>query len=230
MVLDQVKAVSDDSYFTEDHVVFLANKIRALLLKQRYNDDRKEIPRSNFQTICVPMEVGTGTMCEDDYIQAKVEIPATLPISKVKLGDVWGNEIFMVSPERFPYTGNNRWLQNFCYATIDYYGKLYIKSSNPQLKYLKQIEVTAIFENPFEVMEMCSIGGEGCSNLDSKFPLEESLATTLMELCVKYLSAAIYQPADPSNNANDDLSSIQAFIRQNMKDKYLKNADTSSEG
>ena len=55
-VLDSLKLVSDDSHFTEAHVLFLADKMRAMLLKQRYSDIRKEIPESNYQTICVPVE------------------------------------------------------------------------------------------------------------------------------------------------------------------------------
>ena len=33
MILDEIKSVSDDAFFTEDHVIFLAGKIRAFLLK-----------------------------------------------------------------------------------------------------------------------------------------------------------------------------------------------------
>lgn len=44
MCLDQLKVTSDDSYFTEEHVMSLASNIRALILKQRYSDIKKEIP------------------------------------------------------------------------------------------------------------------------------------------------------------------------------------------
>lgn len=33
MILDEIKSVSDDAFFTEDHVIFLAGKIRTFLLK-----------------------------------------------------------------------------------------------------------------------------------------------------------------------------------------------------
>jgi hypothetical protein len=33
MVLDELKAKSDDFYYTEDHIIFLLDKYRAFLLK-----------------------------------------------------------------------------------------------------------------------------------------------------------------------------------------------------
>ena len=46
--LDILKLTSDDSLYTEDHIIFLANKARTLLLKQRYSDIKKRIPESNY--------------------------------------------------------------------------------------------------------------------------------------------------------------------------------------
>ena len=59
MVLDELKVQSDDSHFTEEHVIFLLSKFRALLLKQRYGTDiKKSVPESNYQTICLDLEEG----------------------------------------------------------------------------------------------------------------------------------------------------------------------------
>ena len=67
MVLDELKLSSDDSYFTEDHIIFLLGKYRTLLLKQRYSDIKKPIPESNYQTIClnlVRVPAISGEPCE----------------------------------------------------------------------------------------------------------------------------------------------------------------------
>jgi len=48
MALDELKLMSDDSYYTEDHVLFLLNKYRSFLLKQRYSDIKKQMPESNY--------------------------------------------------------------------------------------------------------------------------------------------------------------------------------------
>lgn len=51
MILDELKLSSDDSYFNEYHVLMLADKYRAMILKQRYKDIRKQVPYSNYQEI-----------------------------------------------------------------------------------------------------------------------------------------------------------------------------------
>ena len=55
MVLDELKGISDDFTYTEDHIIFLLNKYRAFILKQRYSDVKKFIPESNYQTICLDL-------------------------------------------------------------------------------------------------------------------------------------------------------------------------------
>ena len=37
MCLDELQLSSDDATFTEEHIIFLANKYRALLLKKQYH-------------------------------------------------------------------------------------------------------------------------------------------------------------------------------------------------
>lgn len=56
MCLDEIKVISDDSYFEEEHVSFLLDKFRPFLLKQRYGDVRKEVPQSNYQEICLDLK------------------------------------------------------------------------------------------------------------------------------------------------------------------------------
>ena len=56
MALDELKLMSDDSYYTEDHVLFLLNKYRSFLLKQRYSDIKKQMPESNYQTLSLDLE------------------------------------------------------------------------------------------------------------------------------------------------------------------------------
>ena len=48
LVLDELKLISDDSTYTEEHIMTLLSNYRAFLLKQRYSDVRKEIPITNY--------------------------------------------------------------------------------------------------------------------------------------------------------------------------------------
>ena len=43
LVLDEVKINSDDSYFNEDHIVFLLNKYRSFVLKKELEKENKQL-------------------------------------------------------------------------------------------------------------------------------------------------------------------------------------------
>jgi hypothetical protein len=45
---------------------------------------------------------------------------------------------------------------------------------------------------------------------------------------VKDVLGASLRPKDRDNNASDDLANIAAFVRQNMKDRYVKDTQTTA--
>lgn len=230
-VLDQVKASSDDAYYTEEHVSFLLSKIRSLLLEQKYSKSNEEIKESNYQTICLDlMEVPaiSGEPCEGGtYLRSVEKIPylSTLSTPKVYPEDFYQGNITYVSRERMRYVGYNKWLQNIIYASLGPDNYLYFKSSNPQFLYLEKVRMTGIFEDPDKAAELeCNNDGEDsqCDPLDKEFPLEEDLQATLLDTAVKTLLGATYRPSDFTNDAKDDLSDMMAFIRRNMKSNLQK--------
>lgn len=230
MVLDQLKVASDDSYMTVEHVLFLVSKIRAMILKQRYSDIKKEIPQSNYQTICLGLKqvpAIAGEPCEGGtYLRSKSKVPTTMTIGPNVIYPVdfyQGTHITYVSRERMRYVGDNKWLKNIIYASKGPDDYLYFKSSNPQFLYLENVKMTGIFEDPDKAAELeCDSEDKQCDVLDRNFPLEEGLVPSVIELVVKYLSGAVYRPKDSANNANDELSDLVAFMRRNMKSNFQK--------
>ena len=214
MVMDELKLMSDDASFTEDHIVFLLGKYRSFILKQRYYTDiKKAISESNYQTICLDLiEVPaiSGEVCEGgSYLRSKDKIPVTLMIGNPRVYpiDYYQGEIAYISRDRMRYVGYNRWMKNIIYCSIAPDGYLYFKSWNPQFLYLEKVKFTAIFENAKEVSGLTCDGDEGtaCDFLDRTFPIEEALVPPLIELVVNELRKAEYAPSDESNNADDDL-------------------------
>ena len=228
--LDSLKVASDDSYITEEHVLFFVSKIRALILKQKYSDIKKDIPQSNYQTICldlIQVPAISGEPCEGGtYLKSKQKIPSTMTIGNSTLYPIdfyQGTHITYVSRERMRYVGNNEWLKNIIYASKGPDSYLYFKSSNPQFLYLENVRMSAIFEDPEEAAKLeCDPEDKQCDIMDREFPLEEGLVTTVIELVVKYLSGVIYKPADSANDANDDLADLATFLRRNMKSNFQK--------
>lgn len=225
IVLDELKLISDDSHFQEEHVLFLLDKYRNFLLKQRYSDIRKEIPDSNYQTICVDLEQAdaiNGNPCEGNgYMKSINKIPSMLEAGGRSISslDFFQGSFAYVSNERFKYVGYNKFLKNQSYGTIAPDGHLYLRSNNPQIYYLEKVKVTGIFEDSNEAAKLQCPDSEGnitCDIMDMTFPIEAALIPPLVELIVKELSAQKYQASDSSNNANDDLSDMAAYIRQQL--------------
>lgn len=223
MVLDELKLVSDDSHFQEEHVLFLLDKYRSFLLKQRYADIRKEIPESNYQTICLDLKQTNaidGEPCTgEDYLKSIQEVPHMMQVGKQKISstDYFQGNFSYTNNERFKYVGKNKYLKNQIYGTIAPDSHLYMKSNNPQVYYLEKVKVTGIFEDASKAAELeCDGGNNACDVMDKDFPLEESLIPPMIELIVKELGGQKYQSEDTSNNANDDLSDLASFIRNQM--------------
>lgn len=230
MVLDELKFYSDDSSFTEEHVLSLLDNYRTFLLKQRYSDIRKEIPESNYQTICVDLKQVNaidGTPCTGaDYMKSLQEIPNMMQVGKQKISslDYFQGNFAYTNNERFKYVGNNKYLKNQIYGTIAPDNHLYLKSSNPQMYYLEKVKVTGIFEDSSKVAELqCpnASGEKPCDVMDMEFPIEEALIPPMIELIVKELSGHAYQPADNENNATDDLDRLANYIARNMKERRV---------
>ena len=231
MILDEIKSASDDAFFTEDHIIFLAGKLRTFLLKQRYSDVKKQIPESNYQTICLDLiEVPaiSGEPCEGgSYLRSKEKIPFLMKIGNPMVYpiDYYQGEITYVSRERMRYVGYNKYLKNIIYASIGPDNYLYFKSFNPQYLYLEKARMIGIFEDTVAASELqCpdESGDTVCDVLDKTFPIEDALIPPMIELVVKELLGAEYRPKDESNDANDALADLATFLRNNTKSNLAK--------
>jgi hypothetical protein len=221
MVLDELHLSADDANITTDHIIFLLDKYRALLLKQAYKDIKKPIPESNYQTICLdmkPAEGVEGDPCSGKYLKSVQEIPNLIGVGtpRVSVRDYFAGEITYVTIDRFRFTGHNKWLSNFIYCTIGPDGHLFMKSANPQAYYLEEARFSGIFEDSAAAAKLSCDGEEGdnCDVMDKDFPLEEAFIASLIEAVRNDLRASIYLPSDDANNANDDLTNNQSMYQR----------------
>lgn len=214
LILDELKGTSDDFTYTEEHVMFLLSTYRAFLLKQRYSDVKKQMPESNYQTICLDLiEVPAicGEPCEGgNYLRSANRIPFTMQIGAPRVYpiDYYQGDIAFVSRDRMRYVGYNKYLQNIIYCSIAPDGYLYFKSQNPQFLYLEKVKFSAIFQDSLEASRLQCPDADGnitCDIMDTVFPIEEALVPPLIELVVKELGNAVNNPDDEENNAKDDL-------------------------
>lgn len=217
MVLDLLKERADDAYYTEEHIIFLASKMRALLLERKYKGSRNGVfsPMSdeNKQEICIDVEP-TSLLpdgCSGLWLRSIQEIPDTLNAEDPNIysvSDMYHGMVTFIPPERMPYVGYNKWLQNIIYASRSNDGHLYLTSSNPQAAYLRKVKMGAIFADPTDAAKLsCNNedGLAGCDILKENFPLESALIPSCIELVVQEITGSRYAPEDKVNDAKDGL-------------------------
>jgi hypothetical protein len=223
MVLDLAKAASsDDSFYTEDHVIFLCKKYRAFLIKKEQDKEKNSADIASefeYQEICLDLEkiaAIDGEPCTGGYY-----LRTTKPIPKILEGTTpriypidyyQGTNISYIPRDRMRFIGSNPYLRNIIYASLNPNKHLYLNSSNPQFLYLKKLRVSAVFEDFDEATDLlCDPDGTStpCDTLDAEFPIREYLVPPLIELVVKELSGQKYAPVDEHNNASDDISKIR---------------------
>lgn len=233
-VLDLLKERVDDAYYTEEHIIFLASKIRALLLERKYKNSRNqtysEMSDENMQEICIDLEPAEilPNGCAGDWLWSKQELPETMGTMEPKLSgvsDMLQTMVTFIPVERMPYVGFNRWLKNILYAAKSRNGHLYIKGTGPQSMYLKQVKMDAVFSDPLKAAEMaCDADGEGgkCDILGQNFPLESALIPSCIEMVVQELLGSRYAPEDKGNNAKDDFA--EASVTQARHPRPAENS------
>lgn len=219
MCLDLAKAyTSDDSFFNEDHVIFLLKKYRSFLIKKEQEKQKLSTDTASefeYQQICLdvePVAAIDGEPCTGGYyLRTTKKIPKLLEDTQPRVYPIdfyQGIYISFIPRDRMRYIGTNKFLQNIIYVSLGPDLHLYLNSNNPQFMYLKKIRMSAIFEDFDEVADyLCDNDGESvvCDVLDEVFPMKEHLVPTLIELVVKELVGAKYHPTDTQNNASDDI-------------------------
>lgn len=214
MCLDLLKGTSDDFSYTEDHIAYLLDKFRALLLKQRYGaDPKKHIPYTNYQTIEVtftPKEV-------KDIIKSDNQIPNMLQLGIPRIitpdNYYYDYKFEFTSRERLPFTGNNRFTSmiNYCAIDEDNY-VLYKTKPNQWVMTEDTIQLTpdrfsivGIFENPKDLYD---------DYMDEVLPIEETLITSLIGMVVDSLAKAVTAPSDTINNGTDENASMPTTMQK----------------
>lgn len=221
LCLDALKILSDDSIYTEEHVIFLLKKYRSFLIKKEQDKEKSSqdiASEFEYQQICLDLEkvpVIDGDPCTGGYyLRTTQKIPKILEgtLPRVYPLDFYqGIYISYVSRDRMRYVGTNPYLQNIIYTSLGPDMHLYLNSSNPQFLYMKKLRISAIFEDMDEAAELlCDDSGEdvSCDVLDMEFPIRDYLVPPLIELVVKELSGSKYLPRDSRNDADDGLSKV----------------------
>lgn len=236
IVKDLLKDSSDDAYFTEEHIMFLFNKYRSMLIRKYYKEESR-IPENLKQRICVHLERNNNCILGKETLKSIDRIPEFIRFDNnstsginLGLGDYYSNyRLTFVSFERFPFTNSNRFLKNIVYVAISPDRKININiEGNFNASYLKQVTLMGVFENPIEAGKYsCDQEEVVCDDLDRNIYLDNTLQAVIIKAIVQDLSFGLYKPKDNVNNAKDDLSnnSVDNYIRNNRGAEMSNNGE-----
>lgn len=209
--------VSDDSYITEELILFLCKKYRAFLVKKEQDKEKSSTDVASefeYQEICLDLEKVAaidGEPCTGGYYLRTVQaIPKILEGTQPRVYPIdfyQGTNITYVSRDRMRYVGTNKYLQNMIYASLGPDLHIYLNSGNPQFLYMKQLRLSAVFEDFDDAAELlcdCDGNSAACDILDADFPIREYLVPPLIELVVNALTHSVRVKGDEVNNAKDD--------------------------
>lgn len=214
MCFDRLGIESDDSKWDEDHVLFLLDKFRAVLLRQKYTDVRRDIPISNYQILTMNTGTTKAFTLDSGYVATKKPIPDIVQLNflhdsiSVTGKDIMQSGFSVIDYYRFIWAGDNPRIRNIVYATMGPDSKIYLKSKSSRIKYLKKIRVIGIFTDTLEASKYLDNAEDYEDPMDQPYPLEESLIPTLIDMVCQFLAPGLYNPEDKVNNASDDLTGI----------------------
>lgn len=233
-IQDFSKTISDDAIINIDHIIFLMSKYRNYLL----SNPTVTLTDADYQTVCVDVapdydESICGTKA---YLVSSAALPRVMERGSVTVsppaGFRYNYRFQFVNYQKFQFVGHNRWLSAFSYITIGPDGRLYLTSSKHSFMYLRQLKVTALFDDIEKAGELeCddSCKPTVCDIEDREFPLQAKLIPLLMKYVTTEITAAAWQPRDDQNNANDDLSefarALQLYTNNAFKRK-MRGAET----
>lgn len=215
MVLDELKLQSDDTNYTTDHIVFLANKTRALLLPTMIKSGLLQISEALMQELCldmIPTDKLPGSPCMGKMLVSTESIPLIMPlgdlniITKLYHPDYPFIEFTFIDFSRAKHVGRNKYLETINYVTILPDLRLAVISNNPQTLYLKNLRIKAIFNDPTAALELSCDKDDVCDSLDMSFPGDDILVAAVVKQLVQDLSSVAYLPKDVINNSTDDTS------------------------
>lgn len=215
MCLDEIKLLTDDSYITEDHVLFLIGKYRSLALYKKYSESNLPVSTSNFQEFKIRLEPATN-------VGKNIAYKSTIPVPKMMISfakpkvfqSYYDNEIFFVPQERMKYVKNTKWLTNQTYCSLYSDNYMYFttgimfqstETTPAKININKDLTIYALFD---DIIEVSKANTEDDDIMDLECPIENELVSVVQEFIVKDLVGAAYRPKDFSNDANDDLSKV----------------------
>jgi len=214
-IKENLKLYSDDADVSLEYIAFLVKNGRAMLLAQKFSNRSYIIPQKLRQHFYKTLELskenefvdGIGTILRtSDPIVNPLEPFNFKSNLRINSGSYTDINFTLVSADRFPFVGQNKWVANHIYVTIGSDFRLYFTSNNPAVKLLENVKLSYVTEDPEAAYPETIYYNAAVDYWDAPYHIEEDMITILTDLIVKKLSGMINQPEDKINDSTDSQS------------------------
>lgn len=215
-IREGIRANSDDSGISDEYIIHLINIHRNDYLSKALNNFQRPINNTVTQTLCVPLKEVSSTDCIEGDCKTLLRSTKQLP-SMIDLHI--GSAITEIGPldrtlPRFKFTTKqrSRFSKNSNIKRISAYigddNYLYVIGVKPEHKLLNCISVTAVFENPLDLMEFsnCCDCEEPIACFDEEnydYPAPAHFIKGIRDEILNKLGVRFNIPEDKTNDANE---------------------------
>lgn len=211
-IIERLNSFSDDTELSVEHISFLIDETRALVIKQSYQGIGTSIPRVIKQqintTLTLDQENEFNTLdkilCTEDALPTLIESSIINKYLTVDNGSYKNLKFIRVPNERFPYVGNNKYLQNIVYYTLGVNNKLYFTGASSVYKLIEEARVFGVFLDPEDAWKLGPDYDSSTKFNDTIYPIDADMWVKISDILIKLLIPKLQAPEDKINNADDN--------------------------
>lgn len=216
-VREVLNEYSDDSNYSDSHILYLYNLKREKALRQLYDDKSRNFDKITQQSLCLTLNEIDKGLCgitvDCTVLRSTQPMPTLLAVrNRETLLSVTAPIMLSKSFKIIDYFQTDSILSrpysNGIYVTFDSEGYLYLFSKIPEHKLIDSVFVIGIFSDPSELEHYtnscaCSPVVEECFTLDSEYPAPAYIIDMARDEIIKLLTIKEQSKLDEQNNASD---------------------------
>lgn len=219
-VLDKLKPhLTDDVDISPREILFEIDNARALFLRNELNKNRTIDPNVIQDLGCVEMTTADRAECCDVstgclIVKSVLEIPKAIElhnstgITRVGPVDKLDLDFSFITYNRAKFAGNGKYNKNLIYAFL-HNKHIYLVSKNDKVKFITNINVAGVFENPTDVTPFTNCGGESCYSSSDEYPINTWMIPSIQDMVMNKFLNTLRMPKDTTNDGSETSTNTQ---------------------
>lgn len=206
-IYEHLNIYTEDSDLSEEHLAFLVNTKRAMLVRQYISNLKKVMPKEAMQVLCLNLEIDDDCLEDKKVLRSINKIPSTIDSTgRSNLANVYTSNfrftknLNIIDYYKLPFVDSIPYNTKQLYVAVD--PESYLIVYNPSNLHLnmEQIEVEGLFEDPEAAYEMSCDSDTQCDFLDADYPVELSMVDQIRNLILQDLMVKYNIPKDEIND------------------------------